>query len=115
MARLRPRLRGSGSRFQTGLGHISISGMPKRKLENGEGSAQSFIIKWQNEPKFNFKQSHMCFSRKPCRVQRSRSARLRLENARRRHKSRQRTGSVLDGLGPDAGRHLMEHCLDLTV
>jgi hypothetical protein len=36
----RPRLRGSGSRFQTGLGHISISGMPKRKLENGEGSAQ---------------------------------------------------------------------------
>ena len=23
--------------------------------------------KWQNEPKFNFKQSHICFSRKPCR------------------------------------------------
>jgi len=23
--------------------------------------------KWQNEPKFNFKQSHVCFSRKPCR------------------------------------------------
>src|SRR5262249_40967073 len=23
--------------------------------------------KWQNEPKFNFKQSHTCFSRKPCR------------------------------------------------
>src|SRR4249920_3063652 len=27
----------------------------------------SFTIKWQNEPKFNFKQSHICFSRKPCR------------------------------------------------
>ena len=27
----------------------------------------AFIIKWQNEPKFNFKQSHICFSRKPCR------------------------------------------------
>ena len=27
----------------------------------------SFTIKWQNEPKFNFKQSHICFSRNPCR------------------------------------------------
>jgi hypothetical protein len=30
-----------------------------------EAPAQLFIIKWQNEPKFNFKQSHICFSRKP--------------------------------------------------
>ena len=27
----------------------------------------SFTIKWQNEPKFNFKQSHICFPRNPCR------------------------------------------------
>src|SRR6478672_11879551 len=29
--------------------------------------AATVITKWQNEPKFNFKQSHLCFSRKPCR------------------------------------------------
>ena len=39
----------------------------RRVLSLACGSAQSFIIKWQNEPKFNFKKSHICFSRKPCR------------------------------------------------
>ena len=34
---------------------------------HGPSKASRSSSKWQNEPKFNFKQSHICFSRKPCR------------------------------------------------
>ena len=44
-----------------------LSGAGTFRPGSRAGSAQSFIIKWQNELKFNFKQSHICFSRKPCR------------------------------------------------
>ena len=58
----------------------------RERVENGclcmMRPAATFITKWQNEPKFNFKQSHLCFS-EAVPVQRSYIARLRLENGRR--------------------------------
>jgi hypothetical protein len=38
-------------------GHVKFGVLQNRKLDAGR---QSFI-KWQNEPKFNLKQSHICF------------------------------------------------------
>jgi hypothetical protein len=51
-----------------GCDHMRLALTVRPGSDGGsEAPAQSFIIKWQNEPKFNFKQSHICFSRKPCR------------------------------------------------
>jgi hypothetical protein len=42
-------------------------GLGRRSQRHGPSKASRSSSKWQNEPKFNFKRSHICFSRKPCR------------------------------------------------
>jgi hypothetical protein len=42
-------------------------GAPTGRRRYGPSKATRSSSKWQNEPKFNFKQLPICFSRKPCR------------------------------------------------
>jgi hypothetical protein len=54
------------SRMVLGFGHRAFGGhitVPR----DPDAAASRSSSKWQNEPKFNFKQLHICFSRKPCR------------------------------------------------
>jgi hypothetical protein len=45
----------------------SVFGDPLRPRHAQRAAASRSSSKWQNEPKFNFKQLPICFSRKPCR------------------------------------------------